>query len=1048
MYFINERIQVICNQLNMLRITHTQGLPDWVYKPGRYFRPEEADAAETPWEKFDGQTMRLYNVYDGSDQFEGRFPGYVGDFHGLVGNHYWFRSKITVPQEMDGKSVWMKISTQIDEWDDGKNPQFLIFLDGQVVQGADMNHREVLLFEKAVAGQTVTVDVQMYTGTLHREFQFLASLYVLDQAIHDLYYDIQVPLWAFPRMDEDSKIRLDLQTVLNETINRIDMRVPYSQAFYDSIADATQYIRKHLYEDMAGYADVIATCIGHTHIDVAWWWTVAQTREKVARSFATVLKLMDEFPNYKFMSSQPVLYYFLKQRYPELYAKVKERVAEGRWEPEGGMWLEADCNLTSGESLVRQFVHGKRFFKEEFGVDNKVLWLPDVFGYSGALPQIMKKSGIDYFMTTKLAWNQINKIPNDTFIWRGIDGSEVLTHLITTAGVGQDVKKSFFTTYNGLLHPDAIMGGWERYQNKEINNDILISYGYGDGGGGPTRQMLEISKRMEKGIRGIPKVRQAFSLEYFKELEARVKDNRRLETWEGEFYFEYHRGTYTSMARNKKGNRKSELLMMDMELLGVMSGDYPVEADTRLWRDVILLNQFHDILPGSSIAEVYQVTKAEYDALAAEVSGIIADRLHRLAGEGDGITVFNTLGFDRDDLVNLGDVDATALKDSCGNVYPIQKTESGALAYLRNLPSKGYKTLARADGEAASPFTRKDDYHLETPFYTIALDENGHFTSIFDKENDREVLKPGQVGNLLRLYEDKPVYYDNWDIDAYYTEKSWPVNDLQSMQWTEDGPVRTTLALTWRCSRSTITQKIHFYADTRRIDFETVADWKEHQHLLKAEFPVDIHSDEATFEVQFGNVTRKVHTNTSWDKARFESCAQKWMDFSEGNYGVSLLNDCKYGHSVRDGVIGLTLIKCGVEPNPNADVEVHTFTYALMPHAGSWKTAGTVAEAYKLNQPVYAVEGGQPGNTFSFASVAQKNVILETVKQAENGDGTVLRLYEAENARTKTALTLPAGVKHAYETNLLEEIQTELPVADGKVSFMMKPFEIKTILLK
>ena len=1048
MYFINERIQVICNQLNMLRITHTQGLPDWVYKPGRYFRPEEADAAETPWEKFDGQTMRLYNVYDGSDQFEGRFPGYVGDFHGLVGNHYWFRSKITVPQEMDGKSVWMKISTQIDEWDDGKNPQFLIFLDGQVVQGADMNHREVLLFEKAVAGQTVTVDVQMYTGTLHREFQFLASLYVLDQAIHDLYYDIQVPLWAFPRMDEDSKIRLDLQTVLNETINRIDMRVPYSQAFYDSIADATQYIRKHLYEDMAGYADVIATCIGHTHIDVAWWWTVAQTREKVARSFATVLKLMDEFPNYKFMSSQPVLYYFLKQRYPELYAKVKERVAEGRWEPEGGMWLEADCNLTSGESLVRQFVHGKRFFKEEFGVDNKVLWLPDVFGYSGALPQIMKKSGIDYFMTTKLAWNQINKIPNDTFIWRGIDGSEVLTHLITTAGVGQDVKKSFFTTYNGLLHPDAIMGGWERYQNKEINNDILISYGYGDGGGGPTRQMLEISKRMEKGIRGIPKVRQAFSLEYFKELEARVKDNRRLETWEGEFYFEYHRGTYTSMARNKKGNRKSEMLMMDMELLGVMSGDYPVEADTRLWRDVILLNQFHDILPGSSIAEVYQVTKAECDALAAEVSGIIADRLHRLAGEGDGITVFNTLGFDRDDLVNLGDVDATALKDSCGNVYPIQKTESGALAYLRNLPSKGYKTLARANGEAASPFTRKDDYHLDTPFYTIALDENGHFTSIFDKENDREVLKPGQVGNLLRLYEDKPVYYDNWDIDAYYTEKSWPVNDLQSMQWTEDGPVRTTLALTWRCSRSTITQKIHFYADTRRIDFETVADWKEHQHLLKAEFPVDIHSDEATFEVQFGNVTRKVHTNTSWDKARFESCAQKWMDFSEGNYGVSLLNDCKYGHSVRDGVIGLTLIKCGVEPNPNADVEVHTFTYALMPHAGSWKTAGTVAEAYKLNQPVYAVEGGQPGNTFSFASVAQKNVILETVKQAENGDGTVLRLYEAENARTKTALTLPAGVKHAYETNLLEEIQTELPVADGKVSFMMKPFEIKTILLK
>ncbi len=291
---------------------------------------------------------------------------------------------------------------------------------------------------------------------------------------------------------------------------------------------------------------------------------MAQTREKVVRSFATVLKFMDEYPEYRFMSSQPVLYYFLKQRYPELYAQIQQRVKEGRWETEGGMWLEADCNLTSGESLVRQFIYGKRFFREEFGQDNRILWLPDVFGYSGALPQIMKKSGVDYFMTTKLAWNQINKIPNDTFIWRGIDGSQVLTHLITTLNVGQDPKENFFTTYNGILHPDAIMGGWERYQNKEINNDILVCYGYGDGGGGPTRQMLETARRMEYGVRGIPKVRQASARTYFEELETRVKDNPHLETWEGEFYFEYHRGTYTSMARNKRGNRKSELLMMDL----------------------------------------------------------------------------------------------------------------------------------------------------------------------------------------------------------------------------------------------------------------------------------------------------------------------------------------------------------------------------------------------------------------------------------------------------------------------------------------------------
>ncbi|MGN0970186.1 MAG: alpha-mannosidase, partial [Evtepia sp.] len=511
--------------------------------------------------------------------------------------------------------------------------------------------------------------------------------------------------------------------------------------FYASIREAEAYIQKHLYEEMGGWDEVVATCIGHTHIDVAWWWTVAQTREKVARSFATVLKLMEEYPSYKFMSSQPVLYYFLKQRYPEVLDRIKERVKEGRWEPEGGMWLEADCNLTSGESLVRQFLHGKRFFKEEFGVDNKILWLPDVFGYSGALPQIMKKSGVDYFMTTKLAWNQINKIPNDTFIWKGIDGSEVLTHLITTVGEDQDPKQSFFTTYNGMLHPGSIMGGWERYQNKEINNDILISYGYGDGGGGPTRKMLEISKRMEKGVKGIPMVRQETARTYFDELAERVKDNRRLETWEGEFYFEYHRGTYTSMARNKRGNRKSELMMMDLETLGVLAGDYPAEADTRLWRDIILLNQFHDILPGSSIAEVYQVTKGEYEALAAEVSQMIRERLVKLAGSGDGITVFNTLGFRRDDVVALGDVDAQALADADGNVFPVQKTGEGAVAYLRGIPAKGFKTFAPVKASADSPFVRSDDQHLETPFYRIALDGNGHFTSIFDKAYDREILQ-------------------------------------------------------------------------------------------------------------------------------------------------------------------------------------------------------------------------------------------------------------------------------------------------------------------
>ena len=1047
MYFIDQRIQVIANQMGNLRFRDKVELNDWQYKHGQFFRPAEADASTAPWLTFDSKKNHWYAEYAGTDQFEGKFSGQNTDFHGIPGSHYWFRTTATVPQSFHGKSVWMKIRTQIEEWDDGKNPQFLVFINNEVIQGADMNHRDIWLRQSAVGGEELKIDIQAYTGTLHREFRFLVDLYVRDEEINRMYYDLLIPLQAFPRMGEDSKVRMDIQTVLNNTINMIDMRLPYSPRFYQTLAQAQEYLTETLYTKMAGCSDVIATCIGHTHIDVAWWWTVAQTREKVVRSFATVLKLMEEFPSYKFMSSQPVLYYFLKQRYPELYEKIKARVAEGRWETEGGMWLEADCNLTSGESLVRQFLHGKRFFKEEFNQDNKILWLPDVFGYSGALPQIMKKSGIDYFMTTKLAWNQINRIPNDTFVWRGIDGSEVLTHLITTTGETQNPKESFFTTYNGMLHPGSIMGGWERYQNKEINNDILISYGYGDGGGGPTRNMLETSQRMEKGVVGIPRVRQESARTYFDELNERVKDNRRLETWEGEFYFEYHRGTYTSMARNKKGNRRSEHLMMDLELLGVLNKDYPHETDTRLWRDIILLNQFHDILPGSSIAEVYDVTKMEYEALEQEVKGEIDARLKALAGSGEAVTVFNTLGFERDDIVRLGDVKATGLRDENGTIYPVQQTADGAVAYLKGIPSKGYKSLTMVDAEAVSPFVRSDEYHLETPYYTIALDATGAFTSIFDKENDRELLKPGKVARI-RCYEDKPIYYDNWDIDMFYTEKSWDVDELKSLRWLNDGPVCTTLELTFDCCGSEILQKIHFYADTRRIDFETKVDWKLHQHLLKAEFPVDIHADEATFEVQFGNVKRKTHTNTSWDKARFESCAQKWMDFSEGHYGVSLLNDCKYGHSVNDGTIGLTLLKSGVEPHPNADVEIHEFTYSLLPHAESWQEAGTVAESYKLNQRAYAVTGGEAGKAASFASVDKRNVILETVKAAENGEGTVLRLYECENARTKATLTVPADTKAAYLTNLLEEIESELSVENGKVTFTIKPYEIVTILIK
>ena len=1043
MFFLDKRVQGICDQLKKQAVVQNVRLSGWQYKEGNFLRPADADAAPAPYQPFDSLSMHWY----GPDR------------------HYWFTAQVTVPDSFDGKPLWMHVATQIDEWDDGKNPQFLLFIDGDPVQGIDMNHRDVLITREAQSGRTYRIDLQSYTGTLHSEFNLIVYLQHIDPDVMGLYWDLQVPLQGLVRMDEQSQSYMALVRVMNEAVNLLDLRTPYhrsylnggpsmpedmpvvphSEAYFASIRAARAYLKKHLYEDLAGHDEIIATCIGHTHIDVAWWWTVAQTREKTARSFGTVLKLMEEYPAYKFMSSQAQLYQFLKERYPELYQRVKQRVAEGRWEPEGGMWVEADCNVSSGESLVRQFIHGKKFFKEEFGVDNKILWLPDVFGYSGALPQIMKKCGIDYFMTTKIAWNQFNKFPYDTLMWRGIDGTEVLTHLITTQDPGQD-RNSFFTTYNGKLHPEALQAGWNRYQNKDINNDILVSFGHGDGGGGPTRAMLETGDRLACGVTGIPKVRQEGALTYFRELEQRVAGNRRLPTWEGELYLEYHRGTYTSMARNKRSNRKAELHMMDLELFAVLCAKqlgYPAEEIDKMWK-TILINQFHDILPGSSIHEVYEVTKKEYAQLEEHIARLQGERVKLLTAPGENVTVYNTKGFEISEIVELGDIGCTALRDENGALYPVQQTEKGAVAYVRGLPAKGWKVLEKADAAAECPFKLEGNV-LETPFYTLELDDTAAFKRLYDKENDREVLKPGQVGNLLRVYEDKPIYYDNWDIDIFYTEKYWDVTDVQSLKWTEMGPVRATLEIERRFSGSLIRQKIHFYADSRRIDFDTWADWQEHQHLLKVHFPVDVHSDEATFDIQFDNLKRKVHTNTSWDWARFETCAQKWMDFSEGHYGVSLLNDCKYGHSVQNGLLGLTLIKSGIEPNPVTDRGEHVFTYAIYPHAEGWQQAGTVQEAYRLNQPAIAVCGGGKAGSFSLCSVTAPNVVLETVKQAEDGDGFIVRMYECDNARTRTSFVWNRPVASIEECNCVEEKVCDLPVTDGQVTFTLKPLEIKTL---
>ena len=1023
MRYRKERADIICKELLKLSIVQSEEVTSWKVKDGLFWSPKEADAGSEPWQEFDTKK----------------------DWWSGLDKNSWFKTEVKVPESFDGKPFALLFQTQAEGWD-AKNPQFLVFVNGRHTCALDVNHRDVRITDKAKAGDVYRIDLQAYTGTVLDEVKLTSKIAEISPSVEGLYYDLAVPVHIINRLDKQNKNRIDLEVAIEKTVNAIDLRVPFTKDFFESVEKARAIIKEEVYTKLSGHSDIIATGVGHTHIDVAWWWTVAQTRQKTVRSFATFLQFMEDYPDFVFMSSQPQLYKYIKEHAPEMYERIKKYQQEGRWETEGGMWLEADCNLASGESFVRQFLYGKKFFKDEFGVDSKIMWLPDVFGYSAALPQIMKLCGVDYFMTTKMSWNQYNRIPYDTFLWRGIDGSEVFAHMITTTGKEAPLE-TFMTTYNGSLNPSDVMGAWERYQQKDINNDVLISYGYGDGGGGPTREMIEMGRRLSFGIKGAPKVRFADSRTYFDELFARTKGNKGLPRWVGELYFEYHRGTLTSMGRNKRSNRKSELLLQDLEFVSLLASNlpYPKKELDEMW-EVVLLNQFHDILPGTSIGGVYDVTKVEYEELSKQANALLSERLASAANVAGDVAFINTLGHERDDVVELPEgLKADALEYG-GTVSPCQKTHDGkCLAYVSGIPAMGALGAKTVSKNFDNPICI-EGLSIDTPFYKAQFDELGFISRLLHKESGREVLVGDIKGNELRVYEDRPMRWDNWDIDVYHTEKSWLVDETSEVKWLDFGPVRATLLVERKFLQSVIRQKIHFYADMPRIDFETYVDWKQSQLLLKARFGTDIKSPQATYDIQFGNVERPTHVNTSWDEARFETCAHKWADLSEGGYGVSILNDCKYGHAIHDGVISLTLIKSGIVPYPKTDQEEHFFTYSLLPHMGDWKTGGTVKSAHNLNAPAYAVPTASTATAdkFSYVSINSRNVMIETVKKAEAGESIIIRLYEFENTRTKSNLTLFYQAAEVYEVDCLENRLNQAATNTNEFTFEIKPFEIKT----
>lgn len=997
--------------------------------------------------------------------------------------YFWFETIVTVPEAFDGKCAVYELKTGREgEWD-GTNPQFSIYVNNVRRQGLDVNHREVILTEHARAGEQYRILLSAFTGDHNFRLVMDSCIKVLHRKTEHYYYDLSVPYEVARLLPESDKNYRNIILTLNESLNLLDLRKEHSAEYEASLERAQEYLTREFYEKYTGEDREKVYCVGHTHIDVAWLWTLEVTEDKAVRSFSTVLELMKQYPEYIFMSSQPQLYKYVKKNAPEVYEQIKERVKEGRWETEGGMFVEADCNLSSGESLVRQFMHGKRFFKEEFGKENEILWLPDVFGYSAALPQIMKKCGIRYFMTTKISWNEFNKMPYDTFEWEGIDGTRILTHFSPSrdykkGAVEGGTETEHFTTYNAYINPSQVKGGWERYGQKYLNDEVLMSFGYGDGGGGPVRDMLENQRRLSKGIPGCPRTVMSTAADFFHTLEAHVKGNKYLPVWVGELYLEYHRGTYTSMARNKKYNRKAEFLLENTELFSAMSHQlasaaYPRKEIYALW-EIALRNQFHDILPGSSIKEVYEDSKAEYEALLKEAGALEEEALNAIVSEinapGSALVVFNPNSAEGNGYVefNCPPEICYPLVSDGEKVYPVQKLEGDSyLMQASGVPSKGYKTFTISEGneerlsnevsheetifsETASEENeeRISNISLENDFVKVLFSGQGQIASIYDKKEQRELLKDGQKGNVLMTFEDRPHNYDAWDVNNYYTEKSWEITDLQEMKLVEDGPVRRTVMVSRRYLDSSIVQYISLGMDSPEIRIQNEIDWKEKKIFMKALFPVDIHTDEAAFEIQYGNVTRKTHYNTSWDFARFEVCMHKWLDVSEDGYGVSVMNDCKYGANVHDGVIGISMLKSAVYPNPDADKEHHSFCFSIYPHRGGFREAGTIAKAYALNNPLKSVlkknESGSLPAIYSAFSVEQPNVVIEVAKRAEDEEADIIRLYEAFNRRTEAVLHFGRRAEAVYECNMLEETQQEIRCDGTTAVFEIHPYEIKT----
>ena len=976
-----------------------------------------------------------------------------GQSWGYAWEYCWMHSSITLPEAAAGQRIVMDLNTggETTVFIDSKS--FGTYRAGWV----DVPHHFIednCLTRCGEAGRTYDILLEAYAGHYYPHSltlpgsatgPVLPGTYtdpdvnsrravlgkmtygIWNEDAYQLYMDLQTLNLLMDQVDAES-LRADK---LASALEQATLIIDFEQSLPDRISSyrAARESLKPALTAINGSTVPQFYAIGNAHLDLAWLWPMAETHRKTSRTFAAQLRLIEEYPEYKFLQSQPASYVMCQENYPELYERIKKAARSGQWIAEGAMWVEPDTNMTSGESLVRQLIHGKRFFKEEFGIDSVILWLPDTFGYSAALPQILQGCGVKYLVTQKIFWsyNEGDQFPYHYFTWQGADGSKITSFLPTS--------------YTYKTDPQEICEAWKKRVEKRGLDTFLLPFGYGDGGGGPTRDHIEFLRR-EQNLEGMPKVKTESPLRFFQDMDAAGGPKH---TYVGELYFSAHRGVFTSQAAIKKGNRKAEIALREAEMWGALTTDYPLQRMDAAWKR-LLLNQFHDILPGSSIAKVYEEARRDHQWVISEANAVRNDAMAKLT-QGDGVTVFNSLSFEHTGLVRLPEEYADGAATSEGTLIPVHVAPDGFFG-LVSVPACGAVSLIPQKVEAQpSVFAMKEDpgFILENALVRAVINNHGEVVSFIDKSTGREFVASPM--NRLLLFKDVPRNYDAWDIDSNYILQPIPLDEPVKMTIREASGLRAVLHMERNLQHSFFAQDIILTADSRRLDFVTHVDWRELHRLLKVDFPVDVAATEGINEIQFGYMTRPTHRSRLYDSDRFEVCNQRYSALCDQSHGAAVLNDCKYGISMNGNALQLTLLRASACPEMRSDNGEHTFTYAFTIWEGSFMDSPVVQEAYDLNVPLQVVPGHC--STFSAFQVDATNVFIDTIKPAEDGSGDIiLRLYEAKRADTLCRLTLGILAKSVYLCDMLENTQKELPIQEEAVSLHFRTFEVITLRIK